>query len=117
MSARTFDINKTKKYGNVTVINNELGIAVVLHMTEVVVYSESLNKIYLSSGGWKTPTTKLAINNALRQLETLTGQEFPTLVQVNGKWFLDSFDKSGFKRIDFQDGMELAVYPLLQALA
>jgi hypothetical protein len=50
-------------------------------------------------------------------LETLTGQEFPVLVQINGKWFLDKFDKSGFKRIDFQDGMELAIYPLLQALA
>jgi hypothetical protein len=110
MSARTFDINKTKKYGNVTVINNELGIAVVLHMAEVVVYSESLNKIYLSSGGWKTPTTKTAINNALRQIESLTGQNLPSVFQKKGEWLLTDGTQ-------FRDGMELAVYPLLQALA
>lgn len=110
MSARTFSINKTKKYGNVTVINNDFEISVMLHLTEVVRFSKTENKVYLSSGGWHTPTTKTAINNALSQLESLIGQSLPSVFQKKGEWFLSDGTK-------FRDGMELAVYPLLQELA
>jgi hypothetical protein len=110
MSARTFDINKTKKYGNVTVINSESKISVILHSTEVIKFDKVENKVYLSSGGWHTPTTKTAINNALRQIESLTGQNLPSVFQKKGEWLLTD-------GTEFKDGMELAIYPLLQALA
>jgi hypothetical protein len=110
MSARKFDINKTKKYGNVTVVNNESKISVILHSTEVVRLDKAENRVYLSSGGWQTPTTKIAINNALRQIEALTGQDLPEVYQKDFSWYLTD-------NREFKDGMELAVYPLLQALA
>ena len=110
MSARTFDISRTKKFGNVTVINSESKISVILHNTEVVRFDKVQNKVYLSSGGWKTSTTKTAINNALRQLESVTGQSMSGVFQKKGEWFLTNGQQ-------FEDGMELAVYPLMQALA
>lgn len=110
MSARSFDINKTKKQGNVTVINGESKLSVILHFTEVVRFDKVQNKVFLSSGGWRTPTTKTAMNNALKQLESLTGQSLPGVFQKKGEWFLSNGQ-------EFQDGMELAVYPLMQALS
>jgi hypothetical protein len=110
MSARKFDIMKNKKYGNVTIHHSQNLLSVVLHLTEVVRFNKVENKIYLSSGGWHTATTKTAINNALRQIEGFTGQNLPSVFQKKGEWFLDNGQK-------FQDGMEIAVYPLLQALA
>jgi virulence-associated protein VapD len=110
MSARTFDINKTKLFGNVRVINQGDKISVILHSSEVFRFDKVQNKVYVSSHGWKTPTTKTAINNALKQLESITGQSMPSVFQKKGEWFLTNGQK-------FEDGMELAVYPLLQALA
>lgn len=110
MSARSFDIHKTKKQGNITVINGESKLSVILHFTEVVRFDKVENKVLLSSGGWKTPTTKTAINNALSQIESVIGQPLPSVFQKKGEWFLTDGTK-------FQDGMELAIYPLLQALA
>ena len=110
MSARTFDIMKNKKFGNVTISHSVNHISVVLHLTEVVRLDKVKNKIYLNTDGWKTATTKTAINNALRQLESFTGQQIPSVFQKKGEWFLSDGTK-------FQDGMELAVYPLLRELA
>lgn len=91
-------------------INDSEKISVILHLTEVVRLDKVGNKIYLSSGGWHTSTTKTAINNALRQIESLTGQNLPSVFQKKGEWLLTDGTQ-------FRDGMELAVYPLLQALA
>lgn len=110
MSARSFDISKTKKQGNITVINGESKLSIILHSSEVVRFDKVQNKVFISSGGWMTPTTKTAINNALRQLESIVGQSMPQVYQKKGKWFLTDGTK-------FQDGMELAVYPLLRELA
>lgn len=110
MSARSFDISKTKRFGNVTVVNSESKISVILHSTEVVRLDKAENKVYLSSGGWLTPTTKTAINNALSQIERLVGQKLPSVYQKDFSWYLTD-------NRDFKDGMELAVFPLLQALA
>ena len=110
MSARSFDISKTKKFGNVQVFNNVYEISVVLHRTTVLSLVKDLNQVYLSSGGWKTPTTKTAINNGLSQLEAIVGQKLPRVFQKKGEWFLDNGQK-------FEDGMVFAVYPLLRALA
>lgn len=109
MSARSFDINGKMRQGNITVLNDQDVVAVILHNTTVMMFSKKLNKIKLTSGGWMTPTTKTAINNALRQLESVTGQPLPSLFQKKGEWFLTDGTK-------FKDGMELAIYPLLQAL-
>lgn len=109
MSARSFDIHKTKKQGNITVINGESKLSVILHFTEVVRFDKVQNKVFLSSGRWRTPTTKTAINNALRQLESVIGQPLPSVFQKKGEWLLTDGTK-------FQDGMELAVYPLMQEL-
>ena len=110
MSARTFDISKTKKFGNVAVIHDESKISVILHQTEVVRFDKVLNKVYVTSGGWMTPTTKTAINNALTQLERITGQSLSGIYQKKGEWFFADGSK-------FKDGTEISLYPLMQALA
>jgi hypothetical protein len=110
MSARSFDINGKMRQGNITVLNDQDVVAVILHNTTVMMFSKKLNKIKLTSGGWMTPTTKTAINNALSQLESIVGQSMPQVFQKKGEWFLTDGTK-------FQDGMELAVYPLMQALS
>lgn len=117
MSARSFKIDRTKQYSNVAVFSSPEFLRITLHSTDVVVFDRQRNVVVLNSGGWRTPTTKTAINNALRQLESLVGQEFPTVSQKNFKWFLEYFDKNGFRQVEFQDGIELAVYPLMQALS
>jgi hypothetical protein len=110
MSARNFKIDRTKKYSNVSVFSSPEVLKITLHSTNVVVFDRKRNIIKLSSGGWRTPTTKTAINNALNQLESLIGQPMPSVFQKKGEWFLSDGTK-------FQDGMELAIYPLLQELA
>jgi hypothetical protein len=109
MSARKFDISKTKKFDNVRVVNDSEKISVILHLSEVVRFDKVENKIYLWSAGWETPTTKTAINNALKQLESLTGQSLPAIFQKKGKWMLSTGES-------FKTGMEISVYPLLREL-
>lgn len=110
MSARSFKIDRTKKYSNVAVFSSPELLKITLHSTDVIVFDRQRGMIKLNSGGWNTVTTKTAINNALRQLESLTGQSLPSVFQKKGEWFLTNGQ-------EFQDGMELAVYPLLQELA
>lgn len=77
MSARTFDVNHPKRYGNVTVMLN----AVKLHQT--IVAEKTEEGIMLNSGGWRTATTKTAINNALRQWG------YPDQIfQKNHRWYI-----------------------------
>lgn len=110
MSARSFKIDRTKKYSNVSVFSSPELLKITLHSTDVVVFDRQRNVVILNSGGWFTPTTKTAINNALRQLEGITGQSLPGVFQKKGEWFLTNGQK-------FEDGMILEVYPLLQELA
>lgn len=110
MSARSFKLNGKMRQGNITVLNDQDVVAVILHNTTVMMFSKKLNKVKLTSGGWRTPTTKTAINNALRQLESVIGQPLPSVFQKKGEWLLTDGTK-------FQDGMELAIYPLLRELA
>ena len=110
MSARSFKLNGKMKQGNITVLNDQDVVAVILHNTTVMMYVRKENKVILTSGGWRTNTTKTAINNALNQLEGITGQSMPSVYQKNYQWFLSNGQ-------EFQDGMVFAVYPLLQALS
>lgn len=101
MSARTFDASKPGRYGNVTVIEDRHGLSVVLHRT--VVARLSAGTVTLDSGGWRTPTTKTAINNALRQW----GCDC-RIWQEKHEWFIDA--KVATTRpatLEFRDGMEI----------
>jgi hypothetical protein len=106
MSARSFDINKTTKQSNIQVHHKENSTYVTLHKTLVF----SINKfgmIFLNSGGYRTNTTKTAINRAFSQLN-INGQ----VSQVKGEWFV-TFNG---EKIPFKDEMVLNVKPLIQAL-
>ena len=99
MSARKFDVFKSKKYGNVKVTDDAGTIFVTLHYTAVVTYSPDTGKVKLTSGGWRTVTTKTAINTALRQISSLP----VSVYQDDFSWFVNI----GGKKIEFQDGMEI----------
>ena len=98
MSARTYNINKAGRYSNVTVKKGTSNTVVVLHNTAVVIYDEMLKLITLNTNGWKTPTTKTCINNALRQLGVVA-----SISQVKGQWYLCE----GSKKRPFLDNMTL----------
>lgn len=63
MSARSFSLDK-RRQGNITVNRDGMDFfEIVLHRTSVFTkYTDGT--IVLSSGGWKTTTTKTAINRA-----------------------------------------------------
>lgn len=109
MSARKFDINHPKLYGNVRVLNDSTVMAVILHRTTVVLFDKANSKVVITSGGWKTPTTKTAINNALGQLSSVLGYNLPQVYQKKGEWFLTNGER-------FSDNMQLGVSELLTAL-
>jgi hypothetical protein len=68
MSARSLDLNGKMSQGNIKVIRfPDMNILdVKLHYNLIV--SITGNQVTLSSCGWRTPTTKVAINNCLAQL-------------------------------------------------
>ena len=96
MSARSFDLNGNKRQGNITILNGESIKEVVLHRTVVV--SIQPNQIVLNSGGYRTNTTKTAINRALTQLDNSN-----RVVQIKGKWFLTD----GVNKVEFFDNMAI----------
>ena len=83
MSARSFDVNKEGKYGNVKVKHVQHLTFVILHQTEVLMFDNISKVVKLNSGGWKTNTTKTAMNNALNQLGLKV-----EVKQVKGEWFV-----------------------------
>jgi hypothetical protein len=77
-----------------------LWFGVLFHGTIVVKYLRD-GSIKLSSGGWKTTTTK-------QRLNTYTPQRW-TIYQKDYAWFLwDSDDEGSRKDIPFRDGMIFA---------
>lgn len=106
MSARNFDVNKAKKYGNVTVEHNQDSpkgeiIHIRLHQTYVVRFDRETKRVTLNSGGWRTVTTKQAINTALKQLQEYTDFRQVGVYQEKGEWFLHT----GVSKVPFVDGM------------
>lgn len=102
MSARSFDLSTlNKKQSNIRVSRESSSICVMLHQTCIV----AINKggATLNSGGWRTATTKVAINRALRQVQNLKGY---TVVQKKGQWFVSKPDNS---LIEFIDGMSISL--------
>lgn len=119
MSARSFEVFGTKRrFGNVTVqrdsmigtfAQNEGGyIAVILHSTAVATLrgiGTENQTVTLSSGGWRTTTTKSCINNALRQVYDRGGLNLvPCVTQRRGDWFVHM---PNGQVLDFEDGMTL----------
>ena len=103
MSAKTFDLFKAKKYGNVQVKHSKtegggvLRIDVILHQTVVASCTPVNGVTTLDSGGWRTATTKVAMNTALRQLH----QGRIAVYQEKGRWYVAT--PSG--DLEYFDGM------------
>jgi len=99
MSARSFDLNSMKKQGIIQVSIEGSFKNVKLHNTIIVGIHEC--GVTLNSGGWRTATTKVAINNALKQLRGFQGY---AVVQKKGEWFVSCSDNS---LVPFTDGMSI----------
>ena len=69
-----------------------------LHNTEIIKWVG--DKIILSSGGWRTHTTKARLNDWINRFNTTNYSVY----QKNGNCFIDYGDK---KAIEFFDGIEL----------
>lgn len=97
MSARSFDINSTRKQSNIQVIQEGETKCVKLHNT--VVFGLNRSGMTLNSGGWRTSTTKIAINRAISQ--TISGYG---VFQKKGQWFVSCPDNVV---LPFVDGMSI----------
>jgi hypothetical protein len=99
MSARSFTLDK-RRQGNITIDRlDDGGILVKLHGHIVVSIDAWRYTIRLDSCGYRTATTKTAINRAL-ELYGITNRVY----QSKGKWYLTDI---GVKGIDFEDNMVL----------
>ena len=95
MSARAFTFNK-RRNGIVTTYTDGIGFfQVVLHSTTVFSKYHD-GSMQINSGGWRTATTKTAINRAFELLNIDA-----RLYQVDFKWFL-RYDNL---RLEFEDNM------------
>lgn len=86
MSARSFTLNK-RRQGNITVERTTIvgegeRVDVILHNTAVVI-KQACGTLTLSTGGWRTVTTKTAINRALM----LLGFKI-SVSQRKGAWYV-----------------------------
>ena len=100
MSARSLDINGAKRQGNITVLKYpDMNILdILLHNNRI--FSRTGNQAILSSCGWKTSTTKTALNNCLRQCGSSL-----LISQKKGIWYIgDQVFFDGYK-IDLKEGV------------
>lgn len=99
MSAKSFEMFGTKRrFGNVTVFETDGVRTVRLHQTDIVVCDVD-GCVTLNSGGYKTMTTKTAINTALSQVY---GVSAPKVVQRRGVWSI--LLRNG-QSVPFRDGI------------
>lgn len=98
MSARTYNLFKPKKYGNVEVqvssSDNET-IKVYLHGNNVLSYNPRTKELIVNHCGRITPTTVTAINTGLNQLNLPYG-----VFRKQGIMYI-----SGFKHVFNKDQM------------
>lgn len=99
MSARSFDINSTKKQSMIRVTLEENSRCVMMYQTCIVAWNFS--GVTLNSGSWRTATTKVAINRALAQIPRAKGY---AVVQKKGVWYVSKPDNS---LVEFTDGMSI----------
>jgi hypothetical protein len=96
-------MSQTTRLGKTaTVVRQEGRVTVVrYHDTDVVKFTDA--HITLNSGGWRTATTKLRMNQAASQY----GLGF-SVSQKDGVWFVTGhFGGSGAHHLPFEDGMIL----------
>ncbi len=98
MSARSLDINGKMNQGNIKVIKYPDMNILDVKLHDNLIVSRTGNQVTLSSCGWKTPTTKVAINNCLGQMNCPVYIE-----QRKGNWYL--MTENG--KLDFVDGMTI----------
>lgn len=84
MSARNYDLNVSKKQGVILVVDNEHGLKSVDYRGTQVVIEESYNSVRLNTNGWKTATSKTAINRYFQQ-RNLDCRVF----QEKGYWYVE----------------------------
>jgi hypothetical protein len=84
MSARSLDLNGKMNQGNIKVIKYPDMNILDVKLHDNLIVSRTGNQVILSSCGWKTPTTKTAINNVLTQLGFSE-----RISQKKGVWFID----------------------------
>lgn len=83
MSARSFVLNK-RRQNNITV-ENESGIRrLLLHGNCIVTHNLVNDVIEISDCGWKTATTKIALNRYFSLIDLNAG-----IHQAKGVWFLN----------------------------
>ena len=93
MSARTFDLSKAKKYGNITVEHGIGRITVKLHQN--VIAERIGDSLRISHCGWITNTSRVAINNSLSQL----GREERVFIS-KGSMYLSNYLKDTDKALN-----------------
>jgi hypothetical protein len=101
---RRFDITKPGVHGKVRIEHDDGILRLFLHDHEVLTYEEENDLLKISSGGWKTRTTRLALNTALSQLKKYS--KFRVLVS-NSKWILSD----GPTQLEFTEGMVVTSAP------
>jgi hypothetical protein len=87
-----------------SVRSDDAAITVRYHSTDVFRYDQHpgcAGMVTLRSGGWKTVTTKLRINQAFNQY----GLDFG-LYQARGEWFV--WHRPSGRKVAFRDGMTFA---------
>lgn len=95
MSARSFVLNK-RRQGNITIIKDNVSLSCRLHNT--IICRMTGNQIQLHSGGWKTVTTKTAINRFLEL------NEFDHYIyQDKFQWFIRNRETG--LTYEYHDGM------------
>jgi hypothetical protein len=108
MSARKFDLYRPKGYGNVRIEHDEIRVGKVatvrLHSTAVVQWNRTQMQVRLHSGGWRTVTTKTAINTAMRQIPGPLGKL--GVYQERGDWYVTDGQGNTW---DFKDGDYYAI--------
>ncbi len=90
-----------KKVGNNTWLRRDGdSISMRLHATDIVTVNPD-GKITLNSGGWRTPTTKGRMNDALHEL---LQSDAPGISQVDGIWLI--YPRGDYDtKLTFADGM------------
>ena len=105
MSARNFQIDSTRsRFGSVTIIRDQklMHQDIIVRLYETNIVKVTRKTLVLNSGGWKTVTTKQAINRALQQV--CEHGMAPFVRQSKGVWYVDF---ANGRTVVFRDGMRI----------
>lgn len=101
MSANNYSLSTTKKQRQFHVTEGPTWLNVKMYSTNIVVLDKQANTVTLNTNGWKTSTTKAAINNALKQLGSRL-----YIKQTKGVWYIQGME---LKNVVFIDGMSFSL--------